>query len=276
MEIEHISVSRQKCFETCGQQYKFKYHLKMPSPKPEPFYFAYGKVVHKIAEHYVDQKGEIPIGDIMSDVVRGKIPVEGEKLCPPIPDDYKKKLIKHVRAIQNLTDRIGCDGIVEHPFLYALDESKKKCVKGFIDRLIIKKDASGIRRAFILDYKTTKKGKFRVNGETVKTDLQLRAYARIVQKEFGIDPVNIKAALYYLEGENLIAAQYSEESLEDVERQLLRAFNTIEKSDPDKVWGKVGWHCQRCDYEQICPFYKGKDQASTGWDGDIDNLGGGW
>jgi CRISPR/Cas system-associated exonuclease Cas4 (RecB family) len=285
MDINHISVSRQKTFEQCAQAYKYRYHLKLASPKPEPFYFIYGTIVHKIAELYVECKGEQAIGDICSEIRRGKIPIEEkdgkEVFCPEIPDDYAKKLVKHLRAIQNLTEKIGCEGIVEKHFLYDLDPPNKKCVKGFIDRLILK-DKNGETwtersttdpwKAFIIDYKTTKKGKWRVNSDTVKTDLQLRAYARVVQREYKLPAENIKAALFYLEGENLVAAQYNDESLQGVEKELLAAFNMIQRSDPDKVWGRVGWHCKNCDYEQICPFYK-EGAGEQKWDGNIENLG---
>lgn len=271
MNINHISVSRSKCFDLCQQQYKYRYHLKLPSPVDEPFYFVYGTIIHKIAELYVEQRGETPIGDIAKDILRGKIPIENDTLCPEIPPDYQKKLQKHLRAIQNLTAKIGCGGTVEHEFRYDLDPPHDRCVTGFIDRLILKGEGED-RKAFIIDYKTTKKGKWRVNKETVKDDLQLRMYSRVVQREFGLKAQNIKAALFYLEGEELVAAQYTEESLLNVEKELLNAFYRIEKADPDKVWGNVGWHCKNCDYATICPFYKPEDKGMAKWDGSgLDN-----
>jgi ATP-dependent helicase/DNAse subunit B len=50
MNIEHISVSRYQVFVECKQKYKYRYHLAIKPDKPEPFYFTYGKIVHKIAE----------------------------------------------------------------------------------------------------------------------------------------------------------------------------------------------------------------------------------
>jgi CRISPR/Cas system-associated exonuclease Cas4 (RecB family) len=269
MNINHISVSRKKCHDLCQQQYKYRYHLKLVSPVAEPFYFVYGTIVHKIAELYVEHRGQTPIGELAQEVMRGKVEIEEGKLCPPIPDDYKKKLTKHLRAIQNLTERIGCEGIVEYEFRYDLDPPNNRCVTGFIDRLIMKNG-----KAFIIDYKTTKKGKWRVNSETVKEDLQLRMYARVVQREFKLKAEDIKCALFYVDGENLIGAQYNEESLESVEQELLTAFKRIELSDPDKVWGNVGWHCKNCDYATICPFYKGQGGNEPKWDGNMDELGG--
>ena len=246
MFIEHISVSRKKCHDTCPQQYKFRYHLKVPRPGEEPIYFLYGSIVHKIAELYVENRGSIAIGEISKDVMRGKYDIEGKQGPFILPEEYQKKLQKHLRSIQNLTDRIGTDGLLEHQFRYDLDPPNNKCVTGFIDRLIVKDD-----QAWIIDYKTTKKGKFRVNAETVKDDLQLRCYARVVNREFGIKPENIKAALYYLEGENIIACQYSEESLLKVEDELRRAFMQIEESDPNKVWGRVDRKSTRLNSSHI-------------------------
>lgn len=268
MDINHISVSRKKCYDTCQQQYKYKYHLRLPSPGPEPFYFAYGKLVHKVAETYVQEKGARPIGEICQDLVRGKVEIDPGKVCPELPPDYQRKLQKHLRAIQQLTDQIGFDGITEHEFRYDLDPPNNRNVTGFLDRLIIKGD-----KAFIIDYKTTKKGKWRTNKETVKQDLQLRVYARVVQREFGIKAENIKCALYFLEGPELVAAQYSEESLLEVERDLKESFIRIQIADPDKVWGNVGWHCQTCDYKSLCPFFKPQNSSQPQWDGSMESLG---
>jgi len=274
MNINHISVSRKKCFDTCQQQYKYRYHLKVPAPGEEPFYFTYGSIVHRVAELYVEHGGELSVGELGKGILSGKYDLdeEGTKAVSSLPEDYQKKFPKHLKAIENLTKRVGMEGIVEHPFYYDLDPPNGRHIKGFIDRLIIKGD-----KAWIIDYKTTKKGKWRVNSETVKDDLQLRAYARVVQREFGLKAANIKAALFYLDGENLIGCCYSEESLAQVENDLREAYIQIEGTDPDKVWGKVGWHCKTCDYGAMCSFYMGQSAAEASFDGDMSSMsGGGW
>jgi len=267
MDIEHISVSRMKCFEQCAQMYKFRYHLKVPRPGEEPFYFVYGKIVHKIAELFVECNGERSLGDIKTDVLRGKIEIEEGKIAPALPTEYKNKLGVHLRAIQSLNDKIGSQGIVEHKFKYDLDPPHGRHVTGFIDRLIIKND-----KAWIIDYKTTKKGKWRETKESIKRDPQLSIYARVVQKDFGIDPKNISTALYYVDGGDLIAASFSQESLNNVEKKMLEAYKSIEEANPDKVWGNVGEHCGRCDYCTICPFYKPRGKVEKTWDGDFNSL----
>ena len=267
MNINHISVSRKKCYEDCAQMYKFRYHLKVPRPDEEPFYFTYGKIVHKIAELYVENNGNTSLGNITTDILRGKIEIEDGKLAPPLPNEYKRKLPLHIRAIQSLTDKIGTDGIVEYKFNYDLDPPNGRHIVGFIDRLIIKDG-----KAWIIDYKTTKKGKWRQTKHSITTDTQLCAYARVVQREFNIEAHNINTALYYVEGGDLIGATFSQSSLEKVEQELLKTYKSIENSDPDKVWGNVGEQCRRCDYKNMCPFYKPQTKSEVAWDGTMENF----
>ena len=252
MDINHISVSRKGCFDLCQQQYKFKYHLKVETDVEEPFYFTYSKIVHRIAEKYVDYKGKKEIGEVANDVLLGKLLLDeyNNSFAPPLPPEYRKRFPSHIRSVKSLVDQMGFEGETEYKFTYDLDPPNGKNVTGVIDRLIIKND-----KCFIVDYKTTKKGRWRKNSRTIKTDLQLRCYSKVVQKEFGIKAQNIKSALYYLEGADLIGACYSEDSLRRAEDDLLEVYNVIQQTNPDEVWGNVGDHCKRCDYRKICPFY---------------------
>lgn len=252
MEIEHISVSRHSTWQQCQQSYKYKYHLKMSPLGPEPFYFVYGKIIHKIAEEYVSLKGEKLLSEVANDVLQGKIPLErnGNVFAPDLPPDYRRRMPEHLKSIKTITDKMGTDGQLEYPFNYDLDPPNNKFIKGFIDRLINKGDMW-----FILDYKTTKKGKWRKDNQSITHDLQLRTYARVVQKHFNVPAENIRCALYYLEGGNLVAAKYSQASIEAAEAELLQAYNDIVSKDADKVKGNVGEHCNRCDWKTICPFF---------------------
>jgi CRISPR/Cas system-associated exonuclease Cas4 (RecB family) len=173
--------------------------------------------------------------------------------APKIPTEYKVRMPSHLKSIDTITNQIGFDGQLEWDFKYDLDPPNNKLVVGFIDRLIRKKD-----NFFILDYKTTKKGKFRKDKNSIRDDLQLKTYARIVQKQFDVPAENINTALYYLEGGNLISTKFSQKQLEDAERILLECYNDIKEADPNQVWGNVGNHCYRCEYANICPFFKKK------------------
>jgi CRISPR/Cas system-associated exonuclease Cas4 (RecB family) len=255
MEIEHISVSRKGVWDTCSCQYRYKYHLKVPSPIEEPFYFTYGKIVHKIAEEYVRGQGEITLKEVCDGVLGGEILIQeygGELIAAPkLPAEYKKRLPGHLRSIESLENSLEFQGELEVPFDYDLDPPHKRMFVGVIDRLV---DRDG--KIFILDYKTTKKGKWRKNRKTIKSDLQLRAYARVMQKQRGIKAEDISAALYYVEGGDLIDTQFTEESLESAEQELYNAYLRIEEKDPARAWGTIGRHCDRCEYNSICPFLK--------------------
>lgn len=247
---EHISVSRRQTWGECQQKYKYRYHQKLVPEGPIQPYFVYGKVVHKIAEIYVQEQGKKPIESITSDVLQGKIETEPGAGVPFLEQDYKKKLPKHVQNLKELTDKIGYDGFLEWKFHYDLQPPDEHFVTGFIDRLIVRGE-----KYFILDYKTTKKGMWRKTKSTIRNDLQLRCYARVVQKEFGAKPENIRCALFYLDGANLIDTRFDEQSLLSAEQELHDVYNEIVSTHPNDVYGRVSDQCRRCDYRAICPFY---------------------
>lgn len=260
MRIEHISLSRLNVFNQCQQLYKYKYHLKIPSPIEEPFYFTYGKIVHKIAETYVENKKQIPLGQIALNIFDGKMPIEEgnpPKYAPAtLPDDYRRRFAVHIKNLCKITDQLGFDGVVEYDFLYDLDPPNNRCVKGFIDRLIPKNN----NKYVIIDYKTSKDSPYNKTQETIVHDLQLRIYARIIQKQKNIPAQNISAALYYLETGSLVGARFSEKSLAQAEEIFLNGYKQIENTNEHGVWGNVQNHCSRCDYRSICPFLK-KEQV---------------
>lgn len=251
MLIEHISVSRHSIWEECHQKYKYKYHLKVLSPEETPIYFDYGKIIHKIIEKFTINKGKIDINEITKKVLSGEIELEVGKKAPNLPIEYKNKLPEHLRQFMRLTERMGVEGEVELPFRYDLNPPNKLYLFGFIDRLIKKGD-----QYFVIDYKTTKKGMFRKNRNSITQDLQLQCYSRVVQKEYNVQAKNIVSCLYYLDGGELVGANFSEKTLDEVEIKLLNVYKKIINSNADLVIGKTGDHCRRCEYKTICPFYK--------------------
>lgn len=248
MKIEHISISRKQLWDQCQQAYKYKYHLELKSNEPEPEYFLYGKLIHKVAEDYVESNLERNIEEILKEYIDGDLLLENKKVI--LSQEYKKKLKSHIMNVKKLSDRIGPGGKTEWKFRFDLDPPNNKIVTGVIDRLIIKDD-----KCFIIDYKTTKKGFWRKNSNTIRSDIQLLCYAMIVNKTLGIEAENIRAALYYLEGGDLIPTKFNQASIDKTKELLLETYNNIYEKQPDDVLGKVGQHCRRCDFRKICPFY---------------------
>lgn len=256
MHIDHISVSRNQTYHECGQKYKYRYHDKLIPDKPTPFYFVYGKIVHKIAECYARGKGETDLMSIAEQVLSGKIPVEDKPLpegSPPIKYTIPKwevpRFYNHLAHIEQINQRLKWDGEVEMPFDFDLDPPNEAKIVGVIDRLVPK---DGVY--YILDYKTTRKGKWRKDRNTITTDLQLRCYGKVVQKKYGVEAENIKAALYYLDEPELISTRFTQKSLDDAQEELKQAYYQIKNHDPDNVIGTAGEHCKFCDYENVCCF----------------------
>lgn len=253
MLIEHISISRAGVMQECQQKYKYRYHLKVIPKKPEAPWFVYGKFIHKIAEIYVQNKMQKDIYMIAAELLNGVIQFDEIEKVKKLDSSYKNKIKTHLRSVERITKEVGCDGHIEYEINYDLDPPNNKLLVGFIDRLFFKND-----KAFILDYKTTKVGPYRKNKDTIRKDLQLRAYCFYVHTKFNIDPEKIHAGLYYLDDSKLVTAKYTLHELQDAVENLKKDFALIENMHENAVTPNVGSHCKRCDYEDICPFYASK------------------
>jgi len=253
MHIEHLSISRRGVYHDCNAKYKFQYHLQLPRDLgiDEPIYFIYGKIIHTIAEEFVLRNGKSTLNAIAKEVLSGKLEVEEGVKAPKLPAEYQSKLPDHLRSLKKLNDKIGVDGTVEYEFLHDLEPPNKKFLKGFIDRIIVRNG-----KYFLIDYKTTKKGRFRKNRATITQDMQLKAYAAVVRRNFNVKAEDIRAALYYLDGGELFATTFTEASLDKAEAELLQTYNQIAAHDPNNIVPNVGEHCRRCDYRLSCPFVK--------------------
>ena len=257
MKIEHLSVSRTQLWQECKVKYKYKYHLGLKSNFPEQPWFEYGKIVHKSAELFVESKGQTPIREFTEQILNGKIALEdgAEPKKINLESSYALRLGTHLRSIETITKhRLGHDGFIEWDFLFDLSPPNKLILKGFIDRLIPKKDGSYL----VLDYKTTKKGPFRKTPATIKDDLQLQAYAMVVSETLNVEPQNILLALYYLDDSQLVQVRHDKETLDKCKIKLATIHEQIADTDPDRAVPTVGYHCSRCEYRDICPWSRKK------------------
>lgn len=257
MKINHISISREGTWKECKKKYHYRYHLEM-IPSTEPIYFLYGKVVHKIIEVFTKAKGQQSINEIAKGVLSGDILLEeavgdkpAKRVTGPLPTDYANKLPVHLTNFMKLIKVVGFEGQTEWKFDHDLDPPNNRLLTGVIDYHIKKPNS-----CTIVDYKTTKQGPWRKNRHTIGSDLQLQCYARVVQKNFGYRADQITCALYFLEGAEFLPVQFSQETINGVEKRLLDVYKEIEFTDPNTVKGTVGKHCYRCDYSNICPFFR--------------------
>lgn len=268
MKIPHISVSRKGTWEECQVKYKFRYHLDV-MPPTEAVYFTFGKVVHRAIELYTKERGKRLITDIALDILAGTIPLEDRKPAAKpegdapqeepkeepikpvdLPTEYRNKLNAHLRNFLRLTEKIGLEGDVEWPFRIDLDPPNERYLVGFIDRIIRKGNDFTV-----LDWKTSKVSRWRKDERTITKDLQMQTYCWLITKYFDVPAKNVQAALYYLEDGKLVPVRYSEQTLAEVPKQLAAVHKEIQCMPPEKAYGNVGYHCERCDYRKICPFW---------------------
>lgn len=261
MDISAISVSRYQVWNECARRYLYQYHLKLKPPE-EKFHFTYGKIVHRVAEKFVACRGEVPITEWRQRILSGEVPLEepqpgvAEKDQPkpaPIelsPADHERLSI-NLANVQWLVEKVGFGGVVEVPFQFDLDPPNNKIVRGVIDLIV------GDNNMYsIVDYKTTKPGKWRETPESIRHNLQLRIYARFLNKKHGIPADRMQAALYYVDDRVLVPTRFTQEAIEEAEQILLNAYDEIVEMPPEHAAGRTGFHCQRCDWKNICPYAK--------------------
>lgn len=247
MKIKHISISRSGVWHECQVKYRYKYHLEVIPNKPEPPYFAYGKLVHKAAELYVKDKGASNIHKIATELLSGSISDEFKNL--KLSQEYKRKLPNHLSSIEKITSKVGCEGLLEHEIKLDLIPPNEKFLLGYVDRIIFNED-----KTMILDYKTTKPGFYQKDNNTIKHDLQLRTYAYYVCKQFNLDPSKVFCCLYYLENKKLVCTSYTQEQMSEAIDSLKKDYTLIESIGEGNAKPNVGNHCKRCDYQDVCPY----------------------
>lgn len=242
LTCEHMSVSRYETWRNCQAQYKHRYHLKTIVEEAEADYLTYGKLIHEIAEQYVNNGGYKTIQKIGKEILIGK----------HLPQKYKKRFAKDLSSLEKITNKFGFSGETEWDFKYDLIPPEGLYITGIIDRLIFIK-----KKIFILDYKTTqKKSSFRKNEGNISKDLQLNIYAKAVQREFGTHAKDIHAALFYLDGAELIETTFDQDRIDSAETQLANTLKEIKETNTDNI---IAWHdykCNYCPYKNVCEFYK--------------------
>ncbi|OQB09133.1 MAG: ATP-dependent DNA helicase PcrA [Parcubacteria group bacterium ADurb.Bin216] len=248
---DHFSFSQLASFENCPLQYKFMHILKIPVKGKSNFSF--GKTIHN-SLHCFTQKSCLE-----NDSSQGKCPDLKELL-----DIYKKEWIndwyedkaeqeKFFEKGKEILERFYNDFTVNNPKIFRFDDApaleKTFSLKidgenliGAIDRI---DDLGG--GVEIIDYKTG-------NPKTsLGTDerFQLLIYHLAAKKIFDLEVK--KLTFHYIEDGSRFSFEPKEGEEEKTEDKISKIMSKIRRSNYKPT---AGWHCQFCDFKNICSHRK--------------------
>ncbi|MDD4358213.1 MAG: UvrD-helicase domain-containing protein [Candidatus Pacebacteria bacterium] len=259
----HFSFSQLAAFEKCPLQYKYGHILKIPT-KGKPS-FSFGKTIHNTLHRFVNLNARM-MQSLQIDLFQ-EIEVERKKINLGLEDlmkiyteewidawfdteNHKEEYRKKGKEILNnfykdfLSKDFNVLFLENEPALektFGLKLNGYKFV-GAIDR--IDKNEDGIE---LIDYKTG------TSKKTLSTDdkFQLQIYNLAANKVFNLKPK--KMTYYYMEEGIYSSFEPKEKDIEKTEEKVL---NIIEKIKRSKFKPTAGWHCEYCDYKNICPHRK--------------------
>jgi len=257
---DHFSYSQLESFRKCPLEYKFRSIFRIPMRGKSVFSF--GKSIHQTLHRFVleslktsavDQKdlfgkkaelGVLSFKDLLniyekewisdwyeSATVKKEFYEKGKESLKLFYDDFVKNkaevlFINDEPALEkNFNLKINGDVFI-----------------GTIDR--IDKLAAGVE---IIDYKTGSPKKTLAKDEK----LQLLIYAVAAKKVLGLHP--IKLSYYYLDDGSFCSFNVSDDDIEDTEKQIKDLLDKIKRSN---FKPSPGWHCQYCDFKDICAHRK--------------------
>ena len=243
---EYVSVSRLKLYQTCPQQFRFRYVDRLPrDDSSEPAEF--GKLVHAALEdlfrwvQFEEYSGVLPEDRLIEyfrvrwqegGIDSPKLYEEGIELCRgylqqyPDIDHFDVLAVEHEFRIQ-----IG-------PFLFF----------GFLDRV----DRIDNDEIVVIDYKTNR---LLFEREELATDLQASIYINVAKQ---IWPW-AKKVRFRFDMLRHGLSQHTERTEEALQSALMYAVDTAKKTErTDQKWpARINTLCAWCDYRKRCDAYQG-------------------
>jgi len=256
---DHFSFSQIASFNNCPLQYKFSHLLKIPA-KGRPN-FSFGKTIHNTLYHFTKIAAKGLKTEQETLFGKGKISIPSFN---DLIDVYKKEWI---------------DEWYDETLRKEYFDKGKECLKLFYDNFVEKKpdilminNEPALEKVFelklngdafvgaidridkiekneveIIDYKTG------VAKTSLGTDekLQLLIYQLAAKKIFNLNAT--KLTYYYLDDGSTYSFSPKAEEIEKTEEKIREVIKRIKRSNFKPA---PGWHCQYCDYRNICPHRK--------------------
>jgi RecB family exonuclease len=256
---DHFSFSQLASFNNCPLQYKFSHIVRIPS-KGRPN-FSFGKTIHNTLHHFTKlaSKGKnieqeslfgkgvanIPTLDDLLDIYKKEW--IDEWYDETLKKEYFEKGKEHLKKFYEdfVKTNPNILNINNEPALEKVFELKLNgdAFVGAIDRI----DEINKREVEIIDYKTG--GPKTSLGTDEK--LQLLIYQLAASKIFNLNAT--KLTYHYLEDGSTCSFTPKPEETEKTEEKIREVIKRIKRSNFKPT---PGWHCQYCDYRNICPHRK--------------------
>lgn len=253
-----FSYTQLKAFETCPWQYRFAFLLKVPTPGKASFSF--GKAMHGTLYEFFRRLQESTQTTQAS--LFGASAAPGAVKAPTLKEMmeiYEEKWLNEWYKTKQQRDEYYEKGKAALKAFYELHKTQWPQVmflekgfrvnvgeyrmKGAIDRVDQTPDGKGTE---IIDYKT---GNFPKTG---KRDMeQLYLYALAVKEVFQMEPV--KLTYYFIEENKTLSSEVDPKQLEKVSAWALELMQKILEGNFEPT---PGFHCQYCDFKEICEFRK--------------------
>jgi DNA helicase-2/ATP-dependent DNA helicase PcrA len=254
---DHFSFSQLASFENCPLQYKFMHILKIPVKGKSNFSF--GKTIHNTLHEFAKRS--------CTDEKTGLVNV-GEYDCLPLEemlriyekewiDDWYEDMEEQAKFKEKGKEILGVfheDFLSKKPRIFdfkgepGLEKTftlkiAGENVIGAIDRI---DDVGG--GVEIMDYKTG-------NPKTsLGTDerFQLLIYHLAAKRIFGLEVKRL--TFYYIEDGSRFSFEPKEGEEEKTEEKIAGIIRKLKRSNYKPT---AGWHCQFCDFKNICSHRKG-------------------
>ncbi|MEA3293267.1 MAG: ATP-dependent DNA helicase [Patescibacteria group bacterium] len=255
----YFSYTQLSTFQRCPLQYKFAYILKIP--RPGKAVFTFGKTMHETLCEFV-KKTQIKQSDLFNfknkpsankclmefkdllkiykmkwvdewyenEAEKTKFYKQGEKSLKIFYKDFLNKNPK--------IKFIGREPALEKKFNLKINGYS---LIGAIDRI----DEIKGNSVEIIDYKTGHpKEKLKIDDKE-----QLLIYQIATEEIFKLNPK--KMAYYYLENGTTLSFLGTEKEKKEMREKIIEHIHRIKENN---FLPNPGWHCQFCDFKDICEF----------------------
>jgi len=246
-----LSFTRIDTFENCPRRFRYQYVDGLPqTPAPQ---LSFGTSVHAALEWLYDRKHPVlpPLEELLQ-ALYDRWETDG---YAEVDREQQLEAYQHARdVVARVHARLQQEGFqlpAATEVWFELPFPDDVVVVGAIDRLDV--DAEG--RLHVVDYKTSRRAR---NRTQVRDSLQLGIYALATRELYGELPASV--ALDFVVPGLVVDVPVSELDLEAVAGRVAAAARRIRAREDVPTPNRL---CDWCDFQAICPAWRGPATPST-------------